>query len=282
MTRPSFTNPVLGPRIVPQGAEREPSDVLPNGRLGFRVSFNGTFAEHAAAGRAVGLDIGNFERGDDVVAMAPGVVSFVEPKNEGIVRIDHAEGWGSGYAHMDGITVVKGQNVPRGHVIGKVGKRGAEQIHLHFDLALNKVKTDPWPLLEQNDLTEDFEPLGRILVRAGTNLRKQATTDSRNHLITADSWFDLLGVKPDGGRWQVGPKTGSSWYRVRRESDWWVATILAGEIRATAAGLQLLPPADCTAYENRIRRALTALEGFANPHAAEEAAVAAARASLED
>lgn len=283
MARPSFTNPVRGPRIVPSGQERTPEDRLPNGNLGFRVT--STHAQHAESGRAVGTDVGNFVAGDEVVAMAPGTVTFVEPKREGIVRLDHGDGWSSGYAHMDEVTLKVGAKVARGAVLGKVGKRGTTQVHLHFDIGHNGVKLDAWPLLEQNAITEEFAPLATLVVKGGTNLRKEPTTGARAHYIATDSAFDLLGVKTDGGWWEVAGESGFSWYRIRRESDWWVYTAGAKSVALTKWGLALVPPqppADCSAYQNRIERARVALEGFANPHHAEEVAVSAALAMLKE
>lgn len=83
---------------------------------------------------------GNDDLGNDVVAAKHGFVHY----------IGRYKGWGSGYgnfviiehddgnyslsAHLNDISVKKGQETERGQLIGHVGKTGTKWAHLHFEL----------------------------------------------------------------------------------------------------------------------------------------------------
>lgn len=284
MTQPVFRNPVDGPRIVPRGEARQPEDRLPNGRDAFRVT--STQAEHLATGRTAGTDVGNYKGGDTVRAMAAGRVTFVEPTREGIVRIDHGSGWSSGYAHMDGITVAVGQQVAAGHPIGKVGKRGTREAHLHFDIRLNDRPLDAWSLLAQNSVGADFLTLGTLIVagsaRGGINVRKEPHVEAEHYHIDTDSVFDFLGYKPNGGPWTVGDRSGHGWYRIRRQEYWWVYEAGAKDFELTDLGRLLFPRIDCTPQDNKLAAARTALAGYLQAHDASAAALTALSASLKE
>lgn len=284
MTQPVFRNPVDGPRIVPRGEDRRPEDKLPNGRDAFRVT--STQAEHLASGRTAGTDVGNYKGGDPVRAMAAGRVTFVEPTREGIVRIDHGSGWSSGYAHMDGITVAVGQEVAAGHPIGKVGKRGTREVHLHFDIRLNDRPLDAWSLLAQNAVGPDFLALGTLVVAGaragGINLRKEPHVEAAHYHIDTDAVFDLLGYKPNGGPWTVGGESGHGWYRIRRQELWWVYEAGAKDIALSELGQRLFPSVDCTAQDNKLAAARTALAGIRQSHDATTSALDALVASITE
>jgi murein DD-endopeptidase MepM/ murein hydrolase activator NlpD len=86
--------------------------------------------------------------GAPVLAAADGVVT--EAGREGgygnLLRIRHAGGWATGYAHLSGFapTVAVGAHVVRGEVVGFVGHTGlATGPHLHFEVSLDGVKVDP-------------------------------------------------------------------------------------------------------------------------------------------
>ncbi|MBB5987386.1 peptidoglycan DD-metalloendopeptidase family protein [Sphingobium lignivorans] len=60
------------------------------------------------------------------------------------VRLQHAGGIGSGYAHMSRIAVKSGQSVRRGQVIGYVGSTGLSTgPHLHYELYRNGATVNP-------------------------------------------------------------------------------------------------------------------------------------------
>jgi murein DD-endopeptidase MepM/ murein hydrolase activator NlpD len=63
-----------------------------------------------------------------------------------IIRLSHAGGWGTGYAHLSGFApgVMPGATVTRGQVIGFVGHTGlATGPHLHFEVSFRGEKLDP-------------------------------------------------------------------------------------------------------------------------------------------
>ena len=154
-----FGNPVDGPRIVPFGEARLPTDKLPNGHLGFRVTqrfadVNLTYSPkpHGA------LDVGNYVCGDRVIATAPGTARRFGPDANGAlaVIVSHVDGWVTEYWHLAAFTITNGQSVVPGQQIGVVGDTGLGAVcHLHFVVKRNGVLTDPWPLLIQNGAQED-------------------------------------------------------------------------------------------------------------------------------
>ena len=86
--------------------------------------------------------------GAPVLASADGIVTQagVQGGYGNMIRIRHAGGWGTGYAHLSGYApgIAPGAAVTRGEVIGFVGHTGlATGPHLHFEVSLAGVKLDP-------------------------------------------------------------------------------------------------------------------------------------------
>jgi murein DD-endopeptidase MepM/ murein hydrolase activator NlpD len=86
--------------------------------------------------------------GAPVLAAADGVITDAGPAGGygNLIRIRHAGGWATGYAHLSGFApgVAAGARVTRGEVIGFVGHTGlATGPHLHFEVVLDGVKIDP-------------------------------------------------------------------------------------------------------------------------------------------
>jgi len=138
---PAYGNPVVG-YIRPPGS--------PLSVGSFRVT--STFAEHVASGRGPGVDLGDGQCGAPVFALADGTVTLSGLLGTAkVVRILHAGGYESGYAHLASIlpAAAKGKLVKRGQQIGTLGATGASACHLHLGMKLNGVEVDSWPLLEQ-------------------------------------------------------------------------------------------------------------------------------------
>ena len=104
-----------------------------------RDPINGRTAMHG------GLDF-KAPRGEPVLATGAGRVTRAG-KWGGygkIVEIDHGGGIVTRYAHLSRINVRKGETVPRGKVIGKVGSTGRSTgPHLHYEVRRGKQTRDP-------------------------------------------------------------------------------------------------------------------------------------------
>ncbi len=101
--------------------------------------FTGRLASHS------GLDI-SARRGTPVEAPAAGVVVFTG-RNGGLgktVRISHGFGFTTVYGHLDAISVEPGQEIERGHVIGKLGNTGRSTgPHLHYEVHVDGRPVNP-------------------------------------------------------------------------------------------------------------------------------------------
>jgi murein DD-endopeptidase MepM/ murein hydrolase activator NlpD len=86
-----------------------------------------------------GVDF-NGTRGQDILAVASGVVSFAgrKPGYGNVVEIDHGNGYMTRYAHNDRNVGEVGDPVKAGEVIAKMGASGrATGTHVHFEVWLN-------------------------------------------------------------------------------------------------------------------------------------------------
>ena len=94
-----------------------------------------------------GLDIGA-AYGAAIVASDGGTVTCAGVKGGygSCVMIDHGNGYYTLYGHMSSISVSLGQSVSKGDTIGYVGDSGITTgPHLHFEIRVNGVCTDPAP-----------------------------------------------------------------------------------------------------------------------------------------
>ena len=97
-----------------------------------------------------GLDIAA-PQGTEIVAPADGLVTLNQPDlfYTGVtVMLDHGHGLSTLYIHMSESSVVLGQRVRQGDVIGAVGKTGrATGPHLHWGMSLFGTRLDPQLML---------------------------------------------------------------------------------------------------------------------------------------
>lgn len=127
-----------------------PLEELPTGSSGFawpapRRNISGWYFRDPSNPRHIGLDIAAALH-DPIFATADGVVSFADVSGGygNLVVIDHADGWQSWYAHLSAFSVVVGQEVRQGEIIGTAGSTGRSSgPHLHFELRHNGVPVDP-------------------------------------------------------------------------------------------------------------------------------------------
>lgn len=98
-----------------------------------------------------GVDIANNAEPLDVAADS-GVVVHAGWDNTGygnMVMIDHGNGFKSLYGHLSVISVVVGQHVSKGDVIGRMGSTGhSTGPHTHFEIWQNGVRVNPLQFLK--------------------------------------------------------------------------------------------------------------------------------------
>lgn len=85
--------------------------------------------------------------GQSIVAADSGTVILAGNQGDGYgnyVIIDHGNGYKTLYGHMSSVAAYTGQQVAQGEVIGYVGSTGnSTGPHLHFEIRINDVQTDP-------------------------------------------------------------------------------------------------------------------------------------------
>jgi murein DD-endopeptidase MepM/ murein hydrolase activator NlpD len=100
--------------------------------------------------------------GSPVVAVANGTVTFAgwDGGYGNLVRIKHASGLTSGYAHLSKIAqgVRVGHVIKQGELVGLVGQTGlATGPHLHFEMAKNGQPINPVPALKKGEPAPPIE-----------------------------------------------------------------------------------------------------------------------------
>ena len=211
----AFGNPVKG-RIGPVGH--------PDPSSGMVVT--SPFGPRGDSGNHDGLDIDNGgPSGDPILAMRSGRVyqAFTDQASGGakIVRIDHGDGWTTGYAHLDRIDVSVGEQVDEGEQIGTLGSTGwVTGPHLHMDTSYQNERRDPWPLLRQNQEEEvDMEvPDGLSALTygdlpAGTQLHSPEPGKVARSL-GEDARVQVYGRIAGAKEWTIDGVTNDDWYYI--------------------------------------------------------------------
>lgn len=127
-----------------------PSDT-PSGRYVWPVAGRSITTPYSAA--HLGIDIDQYPvGGNPVVAIAAGRVSFVGGNpccSYGLyVKVQHADGNESWYAHLQSFSVTEGQQVSQGQTLGLSGNTGnSTGAHLHFEIHVGGAPVDPLGLL---------------------------------------------------------------------------------------------------------------------------------------
>jgi hypothetical protein len=97
-----------------------------------------------------GIDIAGND-GEGVYATDAGVVVYAGWNNYGygnMIMVDHGNDFQSLYAHLSGISVLCGQSVGQGDVIGAIGNTGRSTgSHLHFEIRAISSWVNPWDVL---------------------------------------------------------------------------------------------------------------------------------------
>lgn len=87
------------------------------------------------------------------------------------VEIDHGFGYVTKYAHMQMITVKKGQKLKRGDLIGYVGSTGGSTApHCHYEIIKDGKKIDPIQYIIQDVTDEEYQKLLDLASRENQSL----------------------------------------------------------------------------------------------------------------
>lgn len=116
-----------------------------SGKFGGQRIMNGRkMNPHAGTDIAAPLGTPVAAAGDGKVVLTAGDLFY----SGNVLVIDHGYGLQTIYAHLNKITVQKGQKVKKGEIIGEVGKTGrATGPHLHWGASLKGIRFNPFSLL---------------------------------------------------------------------------------------------------------------------------------------
>lgn len=110
---------------------------------------------HPTLGRPVkhnGIDFGS-GRGTEIYAASNGKVVLAEFNSSfgNYIVIEHKDGQSTAYAHLDRLSVSKGDVVSKGQIIGYSGSTGRSTgPHLHYEVRTNGVPVNPKDYLIEN------------------------------------------------------------------------------------------------------------------------------------
>ena len=93
-------------------------------------------------------------RGTPVVATGHGVVTFAGRQSGYglLIKVRHAQGFETFYAHLNRIQVKAGQRVSRGDRIGDMGNSGRSTgVHLHYEIRINGTAVNPIPYMKASN-----------------------------------------------------------------------------------------------------------------------------------
>ena len=126
-----FTHPASGGRLTSKfGPRRDP--------IRRRASMH------------TGIDVAG-PRGTPVIAPAEGVITFAGTQRGygKMIKIRHAFGFETVYAHLDRVRVTLGQRVARGDLIADMGNTGRSTgPHLHYEIRIDQEPVNPMKFIE--------------------------------------------------------------------------------------------------------------------------------------
>jgi len=140
--------------------------------------------------------------GTGVRAAADGMVLYAGPDrgygNE--VFIDHGYGFATRYGHLGALSVVIGQEVSRGQIVGTAGETGrATGPHLHYEVLIHEIPEDPAKYLKgpvEFNLSLNEEP--RLIHDATAHSKRGVDLYEKGDLDGAIAEFrQALRLKPD-------------------------------------------------------------------------------------
>ena len=154
-TEPAKTEPKPEPKQE-QKNEPSPSDAktvaanIPHGKPCTYSRISSPFGEriHPVYGKKSfhkGVDLAS-PNGTPIYATADGIVAFAGVCNGygNFIKLNHQNGYKTGYAHMSRMVVSSGAKVKKGDLIGYVGSTGTSTgNHLHYEVYYNDQLTDP-------------------------------------------------------------------------------------------------------------------------------------------
>lgn len=114
--------------------------------------------------------------GTPVFATASGIIltvktSKIEAGWGNYVEIDHGNGFVTRYAHLDEITVKKGQRIDKKEEIGTVGKSGgAVAPHVHYEILRDGTQVNPVYFMVEGLSSTDFATLLRLAEQENQSL----------------------------------------------------------------------------------------------------------------
>lgn len=187
----------------------------------------------------------------------------------------------------------------RGERFGSTGNTGRQPMpyHTHGELLIDGIRRDLEPHLfgapldldpgEDDDMQipRGGQSLVFATLPAGLRLREDPSSTVGSIVTEGGERVQVVwwANRPDAP-WTLPTSKGTGWYIVGHEGrTWYLADALLPEAFLTPVVGQKavsVPAADCSAQENRIRAARTALQGAAQAHTAEGSAISAAQKAL--
>lgn len=134
-----------------------------------------------------GIDIVGYKsKLDSIIAHTDGKVVFINKYNKrnilatgnnsygNCVKIKHANGMYTLYAHLSNINVRLGENVTKGTVIGYMGSTGRTfGAHLHFEVRnVSDIRIDPTSYIDSSLPNETNKKYCRVIAKSGLWCRK--------------------------------------------------------------------------------------------------------------